>query len=116
MDSIAVALRRRRYLCAATGLSTEDSKRPSMAVTCVTYRAGQPSPPASSTLFHRPVALAQSHSEPGRWQHPPVVMVTVSQTLTAEAELGYEGSRAKDFKEEQTPQFSPGFLQAEKET
>lgn len=61
------------YLCVPRALITVDSKRPSLAVTWVTYWARRLS--SSSTVFDRAVLPVQSHREPGRWQHSPVVIV-----------------------------------------
>lgn len=60
------------YLWVPRALITVDSRRPSLAVTWVTYWARRLS--ASSTVFDRAALPVQSHREPGRWQHSPVVI------------------------------------------
>lgn len=80
---------RRPHLWAPVGLSTEDSRRPSNAVTWLTYSGWQPPPPPSSTFFHRPVLPVQSHREPGRWQQPLVVMA--AEGSTGAGEVGGRG-------------------------
>lgn len=60
------------HLCVPKALMTVESRRPSFVVTCVTYCALRLSD--SSTVLDRAALPVQSHSEPGRWQHSPVVM------------------------------------------
>lgn len=60
------------YLWVPRALITVDSRRPSLAVTWVTYWARWLS--ASSTVLDRAALPVQSHREPGRWQHSPVVI------------------------------------------
>lgn len=67
---------KRKYLCVPRALMTVDSSRPSLAVTWVTYCARRLSD--SSTVFDRAALPVHSQSEPGRWQHSPVVMSGLS--------------------------------------
>lgn len=60
------------YLWVPRALITVDSRRPSLAVTWVTYWARRLS--TSSTVLDRAALPVQSHREPGRWQHSPVVI------------------------------------------
>lgn len=59
-------------LCVPSALMTVDRSLPSLAVTCVTYCVLRMSD--SSTVLDSAALPVQSHSEPGRWQHSPVVM------------------------------------------
>ena len=70
---------------------TVDSSRPSLAVTCVTYCARRLSD--SSTVFDRAALPVHSQSEPGRWQHSPVVMSGLSRGSGARGAMGKEGSQ-----------------------
>lgn len=62
----------RPYLCAPSALMTVERRRPSLAVTCVTY-CGRPMS-ESSTDLERAALPGQSQREPGRWQQSPVVI------------------------------------------
>lgn len=71
-------------------LITVDSRRPSLAVTWVTYWARRLS--VSSTVLDRAALPVQSHREPGRWQHSPVVISGPSRRARGGEHRGESGS------------------------